>query len=44
VQKTKAVISGKWTPKFPINTETLVQIVKNARNLDIEIEFENKRA
>ncbi len=44
VQKTKAVISGKWTPKFPINTETLVQIVKNARNLDIDIEFENKRA
>jgi len=43
VQKTIAVVSGKWTPKFPINTETLVQIVKNARNLDIEIEFENKR-
>ena len=43
-QKTKAVISGKWTPRFPINTETLVQIVKNSRNLDIEIEFENKRA
>jgi len=44
MQKTRAVISGKWTPKFPINTETVIQIVKNARNLDIEIEFENKRA
>jgi transcription antitermination factor NusA-like protein len=44
VQKTKAVVSGKWTPRFPINTETVIQIVKNARNLDIEIEFENKRA
>ncbi len=44
VQKTKAVVSGRWTPRFPINTETLVQIVKNSRNLDIEIEFENKRA
>ncbi|MBL7001545.1 MAG: transcription elongation factor NusA [Nitrosopumilus sp.] len=43
IQKTKAVISGKWTPKFPINTEKVVQIVKNARNLDIEIEFEDKR-
>jgi len=43
-QKTKAVVSGKWTPRFPINTETLIQIVKNTRNLDIEIEFENKRA
>jgi hypothetical protein len=44
VQITKAVVSGKWTRKFPINIETVIQIVKNARNLDIEIEFENKRA
>ena len=44
VQKTKAVVSGKWTTRFPIKTETVIQIVKNARNLDIEIEFENKRA
>ncbi|HUU47798.1 MAG TPA: transcription elongation factor NusA [Nitrosopumilaceae archaeon] len=44
IQKTKAIVSGKWTPRFPINTETVIQIVKNARNLDIEIEFENKRA
>ena len=43
IQKTKAVVSGKWTPRFPINTDTVVQIVKDARNLDIEIEFENKR-
>ncbi len=42
-QKTKAVVSGKWTPKFPIDTEKVVQVVKNARNLDIEIEFEDKR-
>jgi len=43
VQKTKAVVSGKWTPKFPIDTEKVVHIVRNARNLDIEIEFEDKR-
>ncbi len=43
VQKTKAVVSGKWTPRFPIDTEKVVLIVKNARNLDIEIEFEDKR-
>ena len=43
VQKTKAVISGKWTPKFPIDTKKVVEIVKNARNLDIEIEFEDNR-
>ncbi|MGH1521695.1 MAG: transcription elongation factor NusA [Nitrosopumilus sp.] len=43
IQKTKAVVSGRWTPRFPIDTEKVVQIVKNARNLDIEIAFEDKR-
>ncbi len=43
IQKTKAVVSGKWTPRFPIDTKKVIQIVKNARNLDIEIEFEDKR-
>ncbi len=43
VQKTKAIVLGKWTRKFPIDTEKVVQIVKDARNLDIEIEFEDKR-
>jgi transcription antitermination factor NusA-like protein len=43
VQKTKAIVSGKWTPRFPIDTEQVKEIVKNARNLDIEIEFEVKR-
>lgn len=42
IQKTKAVVSGKWTPRFPIDLKTVIQIVKNARNLDIEIDFENK--
>jgi transcription antitermination factor NusA-like protein len=44
IQKTKAIVSGKWTPRFPIDTNKVIQIVKNARNLDIEIEFEEKRA
>jgi len=43
VQKTKAVVSGRWTPRFPIDTKKVIEIVKNARNLDIEIEFEDKR-
>ncbi len=43
IQKTKAVVSGKWTPRFPIDTQKVIQIVKDARNLDIEIEFEDKR-
>jgi transcription antitermination factor NusA-like protein len=42
-QKTKAVVSGKWTNKFPIDTNKVIQIVKNARNLDMEIDFEEKR-
>ena len=43
VQKTKTIVSGKWTPKFPIDTQKVIQIVKNIRNLDIEIEFEEGR-
>ena len=43
VNKTKVVISGRWTPKFPIDTEKIIKIVKDIRNLDIEIEFEDKR-
>ncbi len=39
-QITKAVISGKYTSKFPIDINKVIQIVKNVRNLDIEIEFE----
>ena len=43
VNRTKVVISGRWTPKFPIDTEKIIKIVKDIRNLDIEIEFEDKR-
>ena len=42
IQKAKAVISGRYTSKFPIDTGKVAQIVKNARNLDIEIEFEEE--
>jgi hypothetical protein len=41
---TEAVVSGKWTSRFPIGTNKVIQILKNARNLDIKIEFEEKRA
>jgi len=39
-QKTKAIVSGKYTSRFPIDIDKVIQIVKNVRNLDIEIEFE----
>lgn len=42
-QKTKAIVSGHWTPRFPISLDNVIKIVKNARNLDIEIEFEKTR-
>ncbi|KAF6242451.1 transcription elongation factor NusA [Nitrosopumilus sp. b1] len=42
-QKTKAIISGKWSPRFPIDIDKAIEIIKNARNLDIEIEFEEAR-
>ena len=42
VQKTKAIISGKWTSKFPIDIKKITEIVKNIRNIDIEIVFEDK--
>jgi len=43
VQKTKAVVSGRWTPKFPIDLDKVKQIVKDARDLEIDIEFEEVR-
>ena len=43
VQKTKAVVSGRWTPRFPIDLDKVKQIVKEARDLDIDIEFEEVR-
>ena len=42
IEKTKAVISGKRTRKFPIDTDKVIDIARNIRNLDIEIEFEVK--
>ncbi|MFY9301165.1 MAG: transcription elongation factor NusA [Candidatus Nitrosotenuis sp.] len=40
IQKTKVVVSGKRTPRFPINTDSVTNIVKELRQLDIIIEFE----
>lgn len=41
--KTKVVISGRWTAKFPIDIEKVIKMVKYLRNIDMEIEFEDKR-
>ena len=41
MQKTKVIISGKWTMRFPIDTKQVTNIVKQVRRLDIVIEFED---
>lgn len=44
IQKTEVVVSGKRTPRFPINTDSVANIVKELRQLDIIIEFEEGNA
>jgi transcription antitermination factor NusA-like protein len=43
IQKTKVIVSGRWTPKFPIDIKKVENIVKQIRELDIVIEFEETR-
>ena len=43
LQKTKAIVSGKRTSRFPIDTEQVVKIVKDQRQLEIIIDFEEKK-
>lgn len=40
IQKTKVIVSGKWTSRFPIDINKVANIVKQLRELDILIEFE----
>ena len=40
LQKTKVIVSGKWTSRFPIDIAQVQNIVKELRQLDIVIEFE----
>lgn len=41
IQKTKVIVFGKWTPRFPINIGSVTNIVKELRQLDRIIEFED---
>lgn len=41
IQKTKVIVSGKWTPKFPLDIKKIENIVKELRQLDLVIEFED---
>ena len=42
-QKIRVIISGRHTPKFPIDIDKVIEIVKTAKNLDMDITFEDKR-
>jgi transcription antitermination factor NusA-like protein len=44
IQKTKVVVSGRWTPKFPIDIKKVENIVKQLRQLDVVIEFEEGKS
>ena len=43
LQRTKVIISGKKTSRFPIDVEQVTKIVKELRQLDIVIEFKEKK-
>lgn len=42
IKKTKVIVSGRWTPRFPIDIDQVVKIVKAIRGLDISVEFERE--
>jgi len=41
IQKVKVPLSGKCTPRFPTNIDSVANIVKQLHQLDIIIEFED---
>ncbi len=42
IQKSKVIVSGKRTPRFPIDIERVVSIAKDLRRIELAIEFERK--
>lgn len=36
------LVSGKKTPRFPIDTDKVISIAKNLRGIDLAVEFEVK--
>ena len=42
IQKTKVIVSGKRTPRFPIDTDKVISIAKDLRRIDLAVEFERK--
>lgn len=42
IEKTRTIISGRYTANFPIDLDRVIELVKSVKNLDIEIDFEEK--
>ncbi|HEV2193611.1 MAG TPA: transcription elongation factor NusA [Nitrosopumilaceae archaeon] len=42
IQRTKVIVSGKRTPRFPIDTDKVISIAKDLRGIDLAVEFERK--
>ncbi len=42
IQKTKVIVSGKRTPRFPIDTDKVISITKDMRGIELVVEFERK--
>ncbi len=42
VRKTKVIISGRKTPKFPIDVDKVIAISKHLRRIELVVEFERK--
>ena len=42
VRKTKVIVSGKKTSRFPIDTDKLIAISKDLRKIELVVEFERK--
>ena len=42
IQKTKVIVSGKKTPRFPIDTDKVISITKDIRGIELVVEFERK--
>jgi len=42
IQRTKVIVSGKKTTRFPIDTDKVISITKDIRGIELVVEFERK--
>jgi transcription antitermination factor NusA-like protein len=42
IRKTKVIVSGRMTPRFPIDIDKVIGITKDLRKIELVVEFERK--